>query len=359
MTWNILIKLEIACPLEYDEKNFATICLIPCLISDNTESKFKDKANEIMKSSASLCVRYIFDKNTAASHGAYFKMLKNFTESFTWNTGWKLELCFSQKVELRQLGMVGGANGLLKWTNTEDTAMVPEMYEFMLMEHETTYPDDYDDESKSSVTHALHRDIQVHLMSRSGQLSKSMINILQKLDMRFSQSLPECQVYLSCKKCPMETNLGFPLERGFRPESNFSTCKSLVKNKPKHELDCMELWLRPFNLEDFLENGIHSIERKPFHQVKKDIKIGDQIWVYRDSTNTQCNPIASKNPYAHVVVVVGVGEKIEVVHVAKNKSIWKGFCMGTIKKVPIESVICEDDKGKFSSRVHFKTLTFA
>ena len=308
-----------------------------------------------MKSPASLCARYIFDKNSAASHGAYFKLIKDFTESFPWQTGWELKLCFSQKVELRKLGMVGGAYGLLYWTNPEDIAMNRETYEFMLMEHETNF-----DEGKSttSMTHALHRDIQVHLMSRSGELSKSMINILQTLDERFSLGLPDCKVYLACKKCPTNTTMGFPLENGFRPKPNFNTCISEYEHE-EHELDCMELWFKQFNLEDFLNNGINSIEKKPFHQVKKDIQTGDQLWVYRDPTSTSCNPIASTNPYAHVVVVVGLGMEMEVVHVAKNPRFWKGFCMGTIKKVPIETVIADDDKGKFSTSVNFKSLTLA
>ena len=350
MTWNILIRMGIACPLERDEDNFATLCFIPCLIGDDTQTGFKEKADEIVRSPASLCVRYIFNKNTAASHGAYFKILKNFTECFPWKSGWELKLCYSQKVELRQLGMVGGVYGVLHWTNPEDTAMDPEEYEFMLLEHETTYPDLDEAKSNRSTCHALHRDIQVHLMSPGGKQSKSMINILQKLDERFTQGLPECPIYLACKKCPMESNLGFPLENGFRPK-NRETCRSLVSNKPEHKIDYdfLMLWLKPFNLNDFLKSGIKSIEKWPFHRVKKDIKIGDQIWIYRDSTSNKWNPIASNNPYAHVVVVVSVGEVIEVVHVVKNSRFWKGFCMGTIKKVPIEEVpIGDEDLGNYS-----------
>ena len=249
--------------------------------------------------------------------------------------------------------MVGGAYGLLHWTNSEDIALDRETYEFMLIEHETTFAED---KSTTSMTHALHRDIQVHLMSRSGQLSKSMINILQTLDASFSQGLPECQVYLACKKCPNNTTMGFPLAEGFRPKPDFNTCISEYDHE-EHELDCMELWFKPFNLEDFLENGIELIEKRPFLQLKKDIKIGDQLWVYRNPTSTKCNPVASQNPYAHVVVVVSVGKVVEVVHVAKNPGILKGFCMGTIKKVPIETVIGDEDEGNFTTSVHFKSLT--
>ena len=184
---------------------------------------------------------------------------------------------------------VGGAYGFLNWTNQEDMAMDVEKYEFMLLEHET----DFDDESP--MTHPLDRDIQVHLMSRSGQLSKSMINILQMLNKRFFQSLPECQVYLACKKCPIHTSDGFrlKLEEGFYLKPNFKkTCRE------GHELDCMKLWIEQLNFEQVLENGIKLSEKRPFHQMKKEMKTGDQLLNYSDSTSKPCNPGASSTPYA-------------------------------------------------------------
>ena len=80
-----------------------------------------------------------------------------------------------------------------------------------------------------------------------------------------------------------------------------------------------------------------------FTDLRPDMQVGDQVWIYRDANTTSCNPVASIMPYAHVVVYVGNNE---VVHVDKDKSCCAGILMGTIKRVPIDDVIKPDDQGK-------------
>ena len=103
--------------------------------------------------------------------------------------------------------------------------------------------------------------------------------------------------------------------------------------------------LKVVTLHEFLKNGIQQIEKTPFRVLEADLKVGDQIWIYRDRRSNPCNPIAVVMPYAHVAVFVGVedGQK-KVVHVTKA-SFMDGIMTATIKKDSINDVINPDDQG--------------
>ena len=96
-------------------------------------------------------------------------------------------------------------------------------------------------------------------------------------------------------------------------------------------------------LHEFLKDGIQKIEKRPFRELEGNLKVGDQIWIYRDRRSNPCNPVAVMMPYAHVAVYVGEedGQK-KVVHVTKASV---GIMTATIKKVSVNNVINPDDQG--------------
>ena len=93
----------------------------------------------------------------------------------------------------------------------------------------------------------------------------------------------------------------------------------------------------------FLKDGIEQIEKRPFKELRPSLTVGDQVWIYRDR---RANCASCIMPYAHVTIYVRDQDQDKVVHVAKKGGCCPGIMMGTIKKVPIEDVIKEDDQGK-------------
>ena len=123
-------------------------------------------------------------------------------------------------------------------------------------------------------------------------------------------------------------------------------------NQPKHEIDEKQRSLIKANelkvvtLHEFLKDGIQKIEKTAFRDLEAALKVGDQIWIYRDRSSNSCNPVSVLMPYAHVAVFVGLedGQK-KVIHVTKA-SICDGIMTATIKKDSIDTVIHPDDQGK-------------
>ena len=123
-------------------------------------------------------------------------------------------------------------------------------------------------------------------------------------------------------------------------------------NQPKHKIDekqkslIRENELKVVTLNEFLKDGIQKIEKTAFRDLEAALKVGDQIWIYRDRSSNPCNPVSVLMPYAHVAVFVGLedGQK-KVIHVTKA-SICDGIMTATIKKDSIDTGIHPDDQGK-------------
>ena len=135
--------------------------------------------------------------------------------------------------------------------------------------------------------------------------------------------------------------------------NDMDQCTSLVPEegtvRKRHSIqDTHHIMLRKvpkkwFYLDLFLKDGIEQIEKRPFKDLRPSLRVGDQVWIYRDK---RANCASCIMPYAHVTIYVRDQDQDKVVHVAKNGGCCPGIMMGTIKKVPIEDVIKEDDQGK-------------
>ena len=153
----------------------------------------------------------------------------------------------------------------------------------------------------------------------------------------------------------------FAVGPGFEPLDVRDFCQSLNDDHfdddyldQKHSIDEKQkiligrCELKVVTLHKFLKDGIQQMEKTPFRELEADLKVGDQIWIYRDGRSNPCNPIAVMMPYAHVAVFVGVedGQK-KVVHVTKA-SLMDGIMTATIKKDSINAVINRDDRGRWT-----------
>ena len=169
--------------------------------------------------------------------------------------------------------------------------------------------------------------------------------------------------FLPCPACMTQgkDQYFFEVGPGFEPiEPVMDFCQSLNDGDfddaedQKHSIDEKQkiligrCELKVFTLHEFLKDGIQQIEKTPFRELEADLKVGDQIWIYRDGRSNPCNPVAVMMPYAHVAVFVGVedGQK-KVVHVTKA-SLKDGIMTGTIKKDSINVVINPDDRGTWT-----------
>ena len=101
-----MIELNLACSLADD------YILVPCLINDKMEKKMMLKAEELSKCPEAITVQYKFDHNSQ-SIGKYHQVLSLFIKNFVWGEekGGNIIHAFSQKVEQRKLGVVGGVGG--------------------------------------------------------------------------------------------------------------------------------------------------------------------------------------------------------------------------------------------------------
>ena len=168
--------------------------------------------------------------------------------------------------------------------------------------------------------------------------------------------------FLPCPVCLTQgkDRYFFAVGPGFEPLDPMEFCQSLndedaddaendldqthsIDEKQKSLIDGNET--KAVTLHEFLRGGLQKIEKTPFRDLEADLKVGDQIWIYRDRRLNPCNPVAVMMPYAHVAVYVGdIDRKKQVVHVTKA-SIMDGIMTGTIKNDPIAAVINQDDQG--------------
>ena len=328
--------------------------LVPCLISDEMEGELKAKEKELDADAACVSIMYGFDKDKG-SIGMFQKFLYTIAKAMLFGErGGHILMSYSQKVEQKKLGSVAAVNGILKW-HTKGIQK-PEEFEFLLVEHETTFSWFSRGDASTNHSFARHRGIKVMLKQAQGPVSKALFEILQELDGNFSLDLQSVHRCLLCRLCLNEGEHGFfPLEEGITMKSAHERCSRLKHQVDKDLVDMMEQCHEPepFQLESLMDTDKESLELEPFCEssVKRkmldgDLDEGTQIWIYHDIVTNPWNPVARSNPYAHVVVYVGSqkkkGETIhEVVHVAKNN--WQGLVVAGISRVDVMSVIKTKD----------------
>ena len=128
--WDFLIQLHLATPIADPPSLY-----IPSLIPDVNEKYIKDQLRQFRESDNSVGFHYSFKKCREVS-GFYNRILSKLaSKEFFYkmkNPGISFRKAYSEKIENRTLGVVGGLNGTLKWTT--DRGSSPEILQFLVLE---------------------------------------------------------------------------------------------------------------------------------------------------------------------------------------------------------------------------------
>ena len=351
--WLFMKQLGLAFPIENtnpedDEDDDETV-MIPCLIKDAMEERMKQREKAMEASNNSICFMYEFDRNTTTLC-VYSRLLEVFTKTFFGKNGGSFDMAYSQKIEKRRLGTVGGIQGTLRWTNSKSCIQEPKVYSFLLLEHENTV--DALDLDLQSQPFAISRGVKFHIQHREEELTEDIFSIAEDMDEAFRPHLPEVQRSMSCKKC---LDLGrpgyFPVDEGFKLKTNNQIC-----SEKEHPFDnkltaLLRKKQEPFKMKNLVNVDKSTLDLMPFEDsaIMKDmlsgkLEPGQQIWIYHDSQTNPCNLIARFNTYAHVVIYIGErNQKHEVVHIA-CAPVTRGLMKAKIRRQDVLDVIKPRDQ---------------
>ena len=337
-TASFLTELGLACPLQ---GNQGDLLLVPCLIENGQEKKALESKKEMEQSEESMAIRYSFDR-TNSSIDVYFKILRVLTRGFVWGErGGDIRFAFSQKIEDRELGMVGCIEGELKW-HTEGI-QEPHNFRFLISE--------FEEEESPGMRYAMLRSIQVHIQGPENQM-EAVHEILMKMDTMFSMDLNiPVMRSLACKPCQKEGSAGsFDLsDKMLLDQPDIRRC-----SEEKHKVDpkvakVMEgnTERKPFQLEALMEKekealGLETFQNSEIREkiVNNTLPHGEQIWIYHDRSTDPLNLVAATNKYSHCVVYVGPTiEEGNIVHYVVHVKITMGVSKATIAKEDIMDVI--------------------
>ena len=302
------------------------------------------------RSQNSVCLIYEFNRDVSTVW-MFYRLLESFTKTFFGENGGTFDLAYSQKVENRHLGTVGGIQGTLRWTNnSKDGVQQPELFSFLLLEYESTV----DVLDQEQMPFALNRGVKLHVQPRDGDLREDVLSILEKTDNAFSPHLGEkVQRSIACKKCQDNNVAGyFTVQAGIHLVSKENRCSEQEHFLDQRIIELMTKKQKPFEMKNLLDVEKSQLGAQPFgtSEIREDmlsgkLKRGEQIWILHDSSSSPCNPVARVNAYAHVVIYVGRtgGDVHEVVHI--TNAYWtRGLMKAKIKKQNVEEVIKAGDQ---------------
>ena len=355
-TWDFIAQLSLGIPVQKSKEEM--VMMIPCLINDSMEAEVNEIEREFSAHEEALCLRYLFDRNSSTI-GLYHKFLEVFTQTFLWReNGGDFRVAFSQKVESKKLGCVGGVHGTIRWIATG--IQHAEVFNFLILEYETAFGCEDPDDTPQPFSR--DRAVRIYLKPKKGEISSAVFEIFRRIDKEFSSFLTDVQRSLSCKECEKgQFDGSFFLDKGIELTSTERPCtRNRRHDPPERIVQLLEKsgGKKPFNLDTLMAQEKSMLGLEPFgnSQIKKDMEVGvlepgHQIWIYHDSQTDPCNLVARMNKYAHVVIYTGLQEAVngnetteihEVVHVSKS-SIAKGVMKATIRRQEVLRVTKSTD----------------
>ena len=355
-TWDFIAQLGLGIPVQKskDEK----LMMIPCLINDSMEAEVNEIESEFSSHEETVCLRYLFDRNSSTI-GLYHKFLEVFTQAFLWReNGGDFRVAFSQKVESKKLGCVGGVHGTIRWITTG--IQQAEIFNFLILEYETAFG--CEDHNGTPKPFSRNRSVRIMIKPKKGEITSAVFEIFRRIDKEFSPYLTDVHRSLSCKECQKsQTDGSFCLDKGIELTSTERPCTHNRRHDPPERIvQLLEKsgGKKPFSLDTLMAQKKSALGLEPFgsSQIKKDmeegvLEPGHQIWIYHDSETDPWNPVARMNKYAHVVIYTGMQEVVngketteihEVVHVSKS-SVVKGLMKGKIRREEVMRVTKSTD----------------
>ena len=357
--WTFMKELGLAFPVvsadignvvnNEEDRDLNETVMIPCLIKDGMERRIKDAEKDMERSKDSLCLIYKFDQDTSTIW-IYYKLLEVFTKTFLGRHGGTFDIAYSQKIEKRRLGTVGGIRGTLKWTNSKQGIQNPKQYSFLLLEHESTK--DARDLDSVDVPFSLNRGVKIHLQPMTGEMTEDMFSILEQIDKAFLPHLGDVNRSLACQKCQEKGEIGcFRVTEGVHLVSDAKMCSNLEHFPDRQVIELIKRKQKPFQMKNLLDVEKSALHLQAFEEsdIKKDmlsgkLEAGEQIWIFHDRQENPCNLVARYNKYAHVVVYIGATNGIhEVVHIS-IASWTRGPMKAKIRRQNVLEVIGPGDK---------------
>ena len=109
--------------------------------------------------------------------------------------------------------------------------------------------------------------------------------------------------FLICWECDQQGKDSHfsQINPGFQPNNDLEKCSQRLHHLSDNQKKLMKR--DPLDINALLHDGIANHHKKPFKDIRKDLKPGVQIFLYRE------NAISYLYPYAHVVVYVGKDEE--------------------------------------------------
>lgn len=324
--WVFLIQLGLGCKLDDEDLTDGSLIFLPCLIGDKRKKFLLKQEENMLKDDSSICIQFSLDVNKQGL-GMYYDVISILTRNFIYGDRGRGRFigAFSEKIENRKLGNVGGIYGSMKWT--ERDIRCPENYNFLLLEYDTDLNKNKID---TKFIPTLHKVVRFHLQRTDAELTIGILEVLCKLDELIKKVVPNATRRLLCDKCEIKDQGYFKVDEEFLPTSECCDGEGpwhqiYEQNLHKVLEEFKSRMVKPFDLEELMnrdreELGLELFEHSDIRKKMQagELGVGEQIWIYRDRT-TSWNPIAYINPYSHVVVYVGKNEdKHEVVHVKKE-----------------------------------------
>ena len=268
-------------------------------------------------------------------------------------------MAFSQKVESKRLGCVGGVHGTLRWITTG--IQKAESFTFLILEYETAIG--CEDSEDTPKPFSRDRGVRIFLKPKKGKITGAVFEIFRRIDKEFSPYLTDVHRSLSCKVCQRSKTDGtFCLDKGIELTSTERPCtRNRRHDPPERIVQLLETsgGKKPFNLDTLMGQEKSTLGLEPFKssQIKEAmeegvLEPGHQIWVYHDIQTDPWNLVARMNKYAHVAIYAGLRkvegmeeatEIHEIVHVSKS-SVAKGLMKAKIRREEVLRVIKSPDK---------------
>ena len=191
--WDFIAQLGLGIPVQRSKEE--KLMMIPCLINDSMEAEVNEIEREFCEDEEALCLQYLFDRNSSTI-GLYQKFLEVFTHTFLWReNGGDFSMAFSQKVESKRLGCVGGVHGTLRWITTG--IQQAEVFTFLILEYETAIG--CEDSEDTPKPFSRDRGVRIFLKPKKGKITGAVFEIFRRIDKEFSPYLTDVHRSLSCK----------------------------------------------------------------------------------------------------------------------------------------------------------------
>ena len=142
-------------------------------------------------------------------------------------------MAFSQNVESKTLGCVGGVYGTIRWIATG--IQQAEVFNFLILEYETAFECEH--HSGTPKPFSRDRSVRIMIKPKKGKITGAVFEIFRRIDKEFSPHLTDVHKSLSCKEChKSQIDGSFCLDKGIELTSTKRPCTRDRRHHPPRGL---------------------------------------------------------------------------------------------------------------------------